>query len=107
MPDLDYEAKGNEKSRWGWRATIWFGVAWISSNVIVYKVAHSQNDLFEGMGDLIFGAIAINALILVAAIALSVLVARRATPIIFASYLVVAVLLPAATLMGALWVMLR
>lgn len=81
---------------------IWFAVAWAAGNLAVYELSHLQADMFTGMGDMVIGAIAFNALVLAVGLCLSALVARRVDREVFSVYLVVAVFLPAIIVVGLL-----
>ena len=55
------------------------------------------------MGVEVFGAIALNAMVVVAAIALSFWIGRAGGPVVLSVFVVSNVLLPAAVLVGAFW----
>ena len=86
----------------GWIVIAVFFVVWICCNLLLWLASHRDLDPWQGMAVLFFGAIALNAVFLIAGIAVSLWIQRTAGPVVFAAFLVVTVLFPGAVLVGAL-----
>jgi len=105
---LDYasppRARTREQIRNGRTAIGALVAAWFAANLIVVGVAAAQVDGFQGMGVAVFGAIAVNAVILVVGLALIGRVSRTAGRQALPLYVLAATLLPLAASVGDFFV---
>jgi hypothetical protein len=102
---LDYAGPDQFRSpvRKAWAVTGFFTLGWFAANVILFVISRWGVGGFQGMGVEVFGAVALNASLVVIAIALSVWFGRTAGPAVLCVFLL-GLLFPAATLGGAIWV---
>lgn len=84
------------------RATAIFAAGWVVANLILFVVSRAWIGGFGGMGVEVFGAIALNAVVLIIGIPLSAWIYRTGGPGVLGVFVVLAILLPALAIAGAL-----